>query len=102
MAGTGMLIGRIFALIMGIIVTVGGSAAQSYTSSDRTLCDSGAGQRGQFLSQDARSRCTTISATNSFGGIAQIAGMGLAIVGIILIAGGVQKVRVKKTDRWLY
>lgn len=101
MGATATLIGGIVALIIGIILAVGGSAAKSYSSSDTSLCGSYAGQAGQFLSQDVRDRCIAMSTTNSFGGIAQVAGYGLAVVGVILISvGGVQKARVKKTASW--
>jgi|SRR5581483_5963009 len=101
MGGTGVLIGGIVALIIGVILTAGGSAAQSYSSSDTAACGSMFGQGAQFISPDIKQRCATVSATNSFGGIAQVAGYGLVAVGVVLIAvGGIQKARVKKSASW--
>lgn len=101
MGSTSILIGGILALIIGIIIAVSGSAAQSYSSSDRAVCDSGIGKLGQFLSEDAKNKCSGISAANTYGAIALVAGYGLVVVGIILIAmGGMQKARGIEAHRW--
>lgn len=101
MGGKATLAGGIVSLIIGIVLAVGGSAAQSYSSSDRAACESALGQTGQFLSQDIRDRCATMTATSTFGGVGQLVGYGLAVVGIVLIAvGGVQVSRNKKSASW--